>query len=348
MTNELIFTGNIFQIISKFLNPIDIINICNIYNINYKKKHIYKIFKESVSNTIDNYFKERLNNDYTRFVECCNNAGAVVYGSFILDLILGKTNKDAYLKIYIGKQNNNIFYEIRNILSRHKNVKFKIDKTRETYKTMVTKTNRDKLKMFHIQVDELKTKKGVKNVINELSTNDYKHFEYSVGKNYFYYNNNKPNICIENAFGIATKTVNFDYMYGKKTQNSINKYCLYIDRGFKIIKNKTQIIIFLQEILNNISHVSISDDWDFDDVVLYSYQYNFISDIIHLYNMNELKKIMCKNLKCPINICNIKHFHTLNNKYNIVNILSDDSVLMDHFSKYKLKAKNEIITRTWQ
>lgn len=96
---DLVLNGYALQHICKFLDPIDIINMCHVYPYQWKK--LYYVFKASVINKIDNFFRDYFGPHYDTFREEMIQNKAVISGSFILQAILGEKWENSDIDIYI-------------------------------------------------------------------------------------------------------------------------------------------------------------------------------------------------------------------------------------------------------
>lgn len=103
-----IITTDIVTILAKFLNPIDIINVCKAYPPNYKK--LYPAYKASVARKIDNWFRNYFSdNDYILFRSCMIVDSAILTGSFILQIMLGEVWVGSDIDFFIGGYPINFF-----------------------------------------------------------------------------------------------------------------------------------------------------------------------------------------------------------------------------------------------
>ena len=96
---DLVFNGYAFQHICKFLLPIDIVNMCHIYPHQWTK--LYYVFKKSIANNIDDFFKSYFGNHYNEFREEMIKNKAIISGSFILQTILNEKWAFSDIDIYI-------------------------------------------------------------------------------------------------------------------------------------------------------------------------------------------------------------------------------------------------------
>lgn len=240
--DQLCITGDCVEIIAKYLDPIDIINICKVYPKNYKR--LYNHLLESVGRNIDNYFRSFFGEKYEQFKQCMISDEGVVSGSFILQMILNENWQNSDVDIYTDFRKLTYFYgklELflydncvnKNVGTDETDVECHIGRyicafvDRDTIRNV--RDYRIKGKIF--QVIELDSRILVRKNLTTISKFIDESFDFDICKNTFYYDKDGYHVGIKNLKQIVEKRVGFKI--GKDFGSSWDRCIKYQTRGFK-------------------------------------------------------------------------------------------------------------------
>ena len=219
---QLCITGDCIEIIAKYLDPIDIINVCNVYPKNWKR--LNEILFSTIAIKIDSYFKSFFGPRYKDIKQRMILDEGVIFGSFILQIILNQTPENIDLCIPFSQQERTDFYsnletfffvdiETFDITYRHNVHMNKFNKN------VIVNIRNYKIPKF--DVDENQTFQIIKVDFNKIQTiNEFieKYFNIDVYKNTFFYDQNGYHVTIKNP-----KQINQNQKYLNNNKKKTNK-----------------------------------------------------------------------------------------------------------------------------
>lgn len=96
-----VLNGDCFEIIAKFLDPMDFVNLARSKLIRHKHiKRFQHWFKLSATKNIDNWFRDYFGKDYNEFKSIMIQYGGVISGSFVMQMIIGENWPESDIDIF--------------------------------------------------------------------------------------------------------------------------------------------------------------------------------------------------------------------------------------------------------
>lgn len=335
--------------ICKFLDPMDIANMCHVYPNQWRK--LYYVFRDCVMNKIDSFFKDYFCDSYDEFVKEMIKNKAVISGSFILQIILGEKWNNSDIDFYIPIKGLTLektpFGNIKSSLEEFLYFKAKhlcpnYQSGYETGPRTDIKFIRDYTKMTKEQLDKLESidpnnyffEKHIMDrkydinalrlqaILIDLDT-DYdtvkKHiiynFDLDICKNVFYYESDgRAKLNIFKAYQIIDKKTNFNFNH--KVNDPIARYIKYKNRGFQFIENNDEIF---KIIIDNATMICYKDGTIHTEYKTKRYRLfeGVQIDKELYYNIHKDKSVIIPNKNKYI-------FSHVNNFYKITKNISGD------------------------
>lgn len=240
MDSSLCIKGDYFYVISKFLNPMDIVNVYRSYPMT--NIELYPLFTESICKKIDVFFREYFGNRYDEFRKIMIESKSVISGSFIIQMILGENWIKSDIDILVQKENRVIenFSLIENFLYKdHEYDDVDDPDLRGLYgrvfegclnrvRNYEPRDNKTNHIFSYFQVISIH-QKSIMKLIN-------KHIDFDICKNMFWYDENGYNIYINNPNNIIHKKFTGRTNWTNPTYNEpVNRKEKYENRGFTFI-----------------------------------------------------------------------------------------------------------------
>ena len=262
---EHLICGDYGIVICKFLNPKDILTLCNMYPMILSK--ITNIYKKRVGEEIDGFFRRVFGDSYLEFRKEMVSANAILSGSLIIQTILGqrwaghrfnRLDVDIFLRvdpIYTDDYHLNEDYTFYN-----HDYKFKLGYTglhRFLHKTK-DENNGFSRYVTHSQYRDALGENVIlrindyviqnENIFQIVELNSAKHTNYqefiigsvdfNICKNFFRYTNSEDTIddfeiVIENINAIIERKAKFNFVHDLKSSKERREK--YINRGFTFV-----------------------------------------------------------------------------------------------------------------
>ncbi len=271
---ELVLNGYAFQHICKFLDPIDIINMCHIYPYQWTK--LYYVFKTSIIRKIDNFFKEYFDHQYAEFRKEMIKNRAILSGSFILQMILGEKWEDSDIDIYIPIKGLNLkttesgnpkteledflyfttYHACSNFQSGYETgpatqIKYIREYTKMDPELIIKFDGQDINNTDYLHERRMVDMRTIQKCnlrfqtilidndpdFNSMKKYIYHNFDLDICKNVFYYDTNGTcQLALSKASYIIDKKINFNFH--PTVTIPLLRYTKYVDRGFTFIEGK--------------------------------------------------------------------------------------------------------------
>lgn len=244
--------GDAFQIISKYLEPMEIVAMCKIYPRHWSR--IYNVFKENIIDMIDGFFKKYFGNDYELFRNLMIKNKVVVSGSFILQAIYNVEWEDSDIDFYIPIKDidlvsAHVFTElekffrekVNHIVILHYNGLIVYSATIGTGIKIVRNYQKE-MKLQSILVDIEPNFDTIKKYI-------YSNFDFNICANIFYYDTDGIHLNFKKIDDVINQTTEFKLQ--RLSNYPLKRYSKYKDRGivfhpdpeavFNIVVNEAKI-----------------------------------------------------------------------------------------------------------
>jgi hypothetical protein len=249
MTNPI--CGDCVDIVAKFLDPMDIINVCKAYHFNWKRPVLHKLFKDSVCRRIDDFFRSYFGERYQDFKKVMIKSETVISGSFILQMILGETWKDSDIDMYLlhekNKESQNAYgtwlTNLENFFYTDHNWDISVDRAHARYDGMfldAKKTTRmESIREYDSKrPDSFRYFQVITLCAESVRTMIEKHYDFRICKNGFYYDEEGCHIWITAIRDIVEKKTIFEA--GWNHEYSMRRAEKYTKRGFTFISRKLE------------------------------------------------------------------------------------------------------------
>lgn len=254
--NRALVCGDYVDIVAKFLSPMDIINVCEAYHLNWKRPVLHQRFKESVCRKIDDFFRDYFGERYSEFRSIMISSGTVVSGSFILQMILGETWKNSDIDMYLlakGNEGSGTFHgipttKLEDFFYSDHNGDLYVERPTPRYDALFKERKKGKsyLEIGMQNIREYESRKpelfnyfqvitfsGEGEKIEFVKRMIQKHYDFSICKNGFYYDEDGCHIWLTNIRAIVEKKEVFRQGYSYRA--SLGRARKYIERGFVIV-----------------------------------------------------------------------------------------------------------------
>ena len=260
MTNKLdpiLIRGDYVEVIAKFLDPLDIVNVCKAYCPNWKRRGLYLQFMESARKNIDGFFRDYFKEKYPEFRKMMIKSKTVISGSFIIQMILRETWSNSDIDMYIlhSPQNKGTLLEhgswttnMEDFLYRDHDGDIEVKRCTARYDQLfwimpercrMKSTRIDQIREYgsndtslfsYFQVISFKHDDSNHDAIQFFRDLVKYHFDLNVCKNTFHYDEDGPHVWISAIKDIVEK--NTPFKQGYSSDLSKQRALKYVKRGF--------------------------------------------------------------------------------------------------------------------
>lgn len=228
-------TKDYLWLIARYLNPIDIYHWGSV-QLQWDglfKTFFYKRLIEKIDKSFRFYFDKVAS--YDEFVESMKASGAVISGSFILQMITGEMYPNSDIDIYVNHPGKPDYNEMEKLLYTRHPTRYIGSVYNDAAITCVREYQIKEIPFWKFKCFQ------VINIKAHPREFIVCHFDFDIIKNGFWYDEDGPHIAIYNLDSIAKKTITLNkeeyfrttpWAMPKNTENRLQKYQ---NRGFEII-----------------------------------------------------------------------------------------------------------------